>query len=213
MSSPVIEAIIFDYGKTLCLPQSAQDALRLTESLAAGPEKFWSAYAEFRPAYDRGDLNDADYWSAVARACDRPMTSDRAAQLAELDMRSWTRPNLAMTAWARALRDSGRKTAILSNMQTSLRQRLAELCPWLPEFDCAIFSSDIGVIKPDPEIYRRCLATLNVAPDRALFVDDLAENVAAAERLGVRGIIFSSNAALHETLSADFSASLPPFPP
>ena len=41
--------------------------------------------------------------------------------------------------------------------------------------------------KPDPAIYRLALEQLGVAPERALFLDDRADNVAAARRLGFVG--------------------------
>ena len=52
------------------------------------------------------------------------------------------------------------------------------------EFDRAYVSGRMQVIKPDPEIYRLVEADCGIAPETLLFVDDKAENVAAAAARG-----------------------------
>ena len=58
-------------------------------------------------------------------------------------------------------------------------------------------------MKPDPAIYRRALAGVGVEPERAVFIDDLAENVEEARRLGMAGI--------HVTPGTDLAAELAKF--
>ena len=53
------------------------------------------------------------------------------------------------------------------------------------------FSCRIHMAKPDPEIFRWCCRALDVEPSRVLFVDDRAENVAAAEAIGMLGHHFT----------------------
>ena len=48
--------------------------------------------------------------------------------------------------------------------------------------------------KPYPEIYRICLRRMGVTAEETVFVDDFARNIEAANRLGMRGILFSSRA-------------------
>jgi putative hydrolase of the HAD superfamily len=52
--------------------------------------------------------------------------------------------------------------------------------------DVAVFSSEVGVRKPHPEIFLRVLAALGAAPERTLFVGDrLYEDVRGAGELGM----------------------------
>ena len=44
--------------------------------------------------------------------------------------------------------------------------------------------------KPDPAIYRLAAERLGVKPEECVFVDDLLENVEAAESIGMKGIVF-----------------------
>ena len=56
--------------------------------------------------------------------------------------------------------------------------------PFLEEFDRAYISGHMGVIKPEPEIYRMVEDDCGVAPGALLFTDDRADNIAAAAARG-----------------------------
>lgn len=56
------------------------------------------------------------------------------------------------------------------------------------------------LLKPDPAIYRLAIERFGVEPEACLFVDDRAENVAAAEAQGMRGHIFSGADGLEQDL-------------
>jgi putative hydrolase of the HAD superfamily len=52
--------------------------------------------------------------------------------------------------------------------------------------DFSVFSSEVGVRKPHPEIFERALEALEVEPERALFVGDrLYEDVRGAAEVGM----------------------------
>jgi glucose-1-phosphatase len=53
-------------------------------------------------------------------------------------------------------------------------------------FDWTFVSHELGMMKPDPEIYQHALVVTGVQPERLLFLDDNDENVAAARELGIR---------------------------
>lgn len=44
--------------------------------------------------------------------------------------------------------------------------------PLKPFFDTVIFSCDVGLVKPEPAIYELCLDSLDVKPERTLYVGD-----------------------------------------
>ncbi len=91
-----------------------------------------------------------------------------------------------------ALRASGLKLGLICNTGRTpgamLRQVLdrLELGPLLPVQQ---FSDEVGLRKPHPEIFRRTLAALGVAPGEAVHVgDDVTTDVAGARGLGMRAI-------------------------
>jgi putative hydrolase of the HAD superfamily len=101
----------------------------------------------------------------------------------------------------RALRDAGLATALVTNNVAEFRPHWRAMLPVDELFDLVVDSSEVGVRKPDPAIYRLALEGLGgVAPERALFLDDYPSNIDAAEALGIRGILVDSD--LSETLAA-----------
>jgi 2-haloacid dehalogenase len=61
-----------------------------------------------------------------------------------------------------------------------------ELYPVLLEFDGRVISGEEGVIKPHPAIFNIVLQRFDLEAPRCLFVDDNADNIAAADSLGFR---------------------------
>lgn len=196
-----LRAVVFDYGKVLCQPQPPAVREALATRLGVPREAFEAAYGRFRLEYDRGTLDDVAYWQSVVQACGRTLDAETALWLAGVDARGWSHPNLSLVDWAGQVRQAGFQTAILSNMQRSLRQRLEELCPWLPEVDAAV-SSDLGYVKPEPEMYRRVVELLAVAPQEALFIDDVEANVAGARQVGLSALRFTDVPTLRQALTA-----------
>jgi FMN phosphatase YigB (HAD superfamily) len=66
----------------------------------------------------------------------------------------------------------------------------------------AYLSHEIGDMKPRASAFQLVASRAGIAPERALFVDDLAENVAAARALGFHGHIFTGRAAFERFLAA-----------
>ncbi|HLN52810.1 MAG TPA: HAD family phosphatase [Lentimicrobium sp.] len=58
-------------------------------------------------------------------------------------------------------------------------------------FDKMWFSFHIGIIKPDPAIFRYILEDENLIPSETLFIDDTLVHVKAAESTGIRGFHLS----------------------
>lgn len=59
-------------------------------------------------------------------------------------------------------------------------------------FDAFLVSAYIGLRKPEPEFFRCALDVSQQKPEQCVFVDDREENVAAACKLGIRGIRMES---------------------
>jgi putative hydrolase of the HAD superfamily len=58
----------------------------------------------------------------------------------------------------------------------------------LNEVEHLYASHEIGCRKPDAESYQHVLNRMNVRPERAVFIDDLPENLEGARRVGMRTI-------------------------
>jgi len=62
------------------------------------------------------------------------------------------------------------------------------LFPFLDTFDDIVVSADVGLVKPDDEIFELLIARRRLDPSRSVFIDDSAANVATARRLGFHSV-------------------------
>ena len=67
-------------------------------------------------------------------------------------------------------------------------------------FRAILVSGDEKLVKPDAAIYRLALDRFGVEATDAVFIDDRADNVAGAEAVGMRGIVFTDADALRRSL-------------
>jgi epoxide hydrolase-like predicted phosphatase len=96
------------------------------------------------------------------------------------------KPSEPMVAAVGAARASGIRTGLVSNSWSTShydRALLAEL------FDAVVISAEVGLHKPQPEIYLLASKRLGVEPERCVFIDDLRENCAGAEAVGMTAIL------------------------
>lgn len=90
-----------------------------------------------------------------------------------------------------ALRQQGYRIGLISNTIWPARLHLEDLAEVhvLPYLEYTLFSGDVGIWKPNPQIFQNMMAALDVEPANAVFVGDSArEDVIGAQTAGMRAI-------------------------
>jgi putative hydrolase of the HAD superfamily len=117
------------------------------------------------------------------------------------------RPDETMIAAVRAAGAAGIRTGLISN---SWGLGIYDRAP-IEIFDGAVISGEVGMHKPNPEIYLLACERLGVEPPAAVFVDDLRENCAGAEAVGMTALLHRESdetvAQLEELLGVGLRAS------
>uniref|UniRef100_A0A4W2DBT6 Epoxide hydrolase 2 n=1 Tax=Bos indicus x Bos taurus TaxID=30522 RepID=A0A4W2DBT6_BOBOX len=111
--------------------------------------------------------------------------------------------NYPMLQAAVTLKQKGFTTCILTNTwldDSTERGSLAQvLCELKPHFDFLIESCQIGMVKPDPQIYKFVLDTLKISPSEVVFLDNFETNLKPAHEMGMVTIfVHDTDAALKE---------------
>ena len=188
--STEIEAVVFDYGGVLTLQPLNHHLEKLRALCGLDPSTFDLEYSRQRGDYDRGTIDSREYWSRVMDCAAAPVDPQNIRLLLEEDVAGWSRINEPVLDWARQLQEAGVRTGILSNMPRDVLQRIEARFHWLDRFEVRIFSCELGANKPEAEIYQACLDALDLQAGKALFLDDIPENVKGAERGGFKAILF-----------------------
>jgi putative hydrolase of the HAD superfamily len=90
----------------------------------------------------------------------------------------------AMLELMRALRRAGVRTALLSNSWGGTGYP-RELFPEM--FDAVVISAEVGMRKPEEQIFRHAAELLGLEPE-CVFIDDIEANVLAAQAVGLVGL-------------------------
>jgi putative hydrolase of the HAD superfamily len=96
------------------------------------------------------------------------------------------RPDEAMLEAVKAARRAGLRTGLVSNSWGHGRYD-RDAFPEL--FDAVVISGEVGLHKPEPEIFRLAAERVALPPARCVLVDDLEENCAGAEAVGMTAVL------------------------
>jgi 2-haloacid dehalogenase len=100
------------------------------------------------------------------------------------------------------LKERGVPLYALSNWSAETFPPQRSRFAFLAWFDGIVISGMEGVMKPDPRIFRILCERYRLAPESAVFIDDVAANAQAASALGIQGIHFRSADQLRRELLA-----------
>lgn len=190
---------VFDYGEVISIEPTESDRdeiLRLADSDAA---TFWPVYWRHRKEFDQGVLTATQYWAEIERDVGATWHSARRHELWLADFRSWLAIDPPTLDVLLDLQRGGTRMAMLSNAARDFTSyyrygMLGDL------FEQVFTSSELGYLKPQPEIFRAVLEGLNARPAEVVFIDNLESNVRGAEEVGMT--------AHHYTGAADLRAYL-----
>lgn len=91
---------------------------------------------------------------------------------------------------ARRARKAGVRIALLTNGSDTVDAQLDQM-GLADDFDAVFNSSQIGIAKPDLEVFVHVLGVLEVPAQRVLYLDDSETHVRSAAALGIRSMVFS----------------------
>ena len=187
-----IQAVIFDFGGVLCLHPDDLRWNRAAETAGIPAEEFKRAFWTNRIEYDAGRLSPVEYWQDLARRAGIRLDDGKIPVLIQREIELWNQYDPRVFAWIGRLRAAGCRTAILSNLPQPLGEALRATPGFLEHFDHVTFSYELRVVKPEAGIYRDTIRGLGVQPERALFLDDKAENTEGARAVGLRAELYST---------------------
>ncbi len=189
----MIKNIIFDCGNVLInydehyiasfFSNDADDIDVLAKVAMA--RKYWDAF-------DAGTLTPEAYKEEVKKEL-----PERLFEAACGICDEWTShcpPIDGMRALARDISAKGTPVYLLSNFNQRLREETDIVFPELTLFDGLVISGEIGLVKPNAEIYEYILKKYSLIPEECVFIDDNKNNIAACEAAGIVGYLFDGDA-------------------
>jgi putative hydrolase of the HAD superfamily len=152
--------------------------------------------------HERGQISDEEFAAAVCREMGMALSFDQFAA-------GWQAVFVALRpeviAVMKQLREKGHRVVVLSNTNRLHTHFWPGEYPQIAEAADKIYlSQEMGMRKPDAEIYLQLLEEEAFSADQAIFFDDNADNINGAQRLGITSILVTGR----ETIPEYFAKNL-----
>ncbi len=182
----MLHNLIFDYGGVIRRFDREHLASVFCPHPADRPLLEQAIFHDWQ-AMDLGSIPEEEYLSHTLA-----LLPERLHEAAKRFFCNWEKETLPMPGMEDLIErasEAGYRRYLLSNAPAHLFQNLS-FYPFLQSFDGIVISGMIGIAKPDRRIYEHLLQKYALDPTECLFVDDMPENVAAAEACGIRSYRF-----------------------
>jgi len=194
-----IDTIFFDIGGVLINIHPERTYQYISDCTGVSLEKIMSSFPlDSHEKYEMGLINDREWYKAVYKSM------PKGTILIEKDF--WLAWELLLgeqTDVIKIIKALKKQYSIwlLSNTNPRhINHEIKTKYEFINEIDGAIYSYDVGCIKPDPKIFYRAVKNAGTKIDNCIFIDDLKSNVESAKNVGIISIQFVSIKKLIEDL-------------
>jgi len=177
-----MKAVIFDLGNVLVNYDNVDTFKAISELVNVSLDKIFAHYQTVEQAFSTGQLSGRGYYGLLDQIFGLSASYD---SFAAAFCRNQQRNEAALDFVCELQRLEDVIVGIISNTNEVHASWLHANLPELKQFSSVILSNEVGLLKPDPAIFHLALNQLGVSPEQALFVDDLAENVAGGTAVGL----------------------------
>ncbi len=151
---------------------------------------------EMNVLYKCGKITDAQFWNWAAQQWGLKVPY---RELVSLLIASYRRDH-SVQEFIQTLRSLGYSALVCSNNFSARIEGLQERFGFLDDFDTVVLSYEVGVTKPNPEIFRELVQRAGLAPGAIVYTDDNAAHTAAAASLGIRSVPYGGFSGFVEEL-------------
>jgi HAD superfamily hydrolase (TIGR01509 family) len=194
------KAIIFDIGRVLVRLDIARAQRGLAEGLAMSPEELWTAIQKDPRWNDwqEGRISARDWYLHLTAKLKLSLSFQKFTDVWNLALDP--EPIHGSEFFADLAKNY--RIGLLSNtdlIHVAFLESTYDFFRFFPA-ERRIYSCRVGVSKPNPAIYQAALKACKATAGESVYIDDLRENVEAAERLGMSGVQYHSAEQLEQDL-------------
>ncbi len=185
-----ISTLIFDFGGVLINLDMAGCIQRFKELGVEDIDQYLGQYgqADFFMKYEKGEMNTAEFRDEIRKRSKQPLSDEQIDEAWGAFLLDIPQKKLDMLTQLR----KKFRLLLLSNtnpmhIEINSQQELAKRGKTIPDyFDRYYLSYEIGLLKPQPEIFEYVLKDAGLKAEECLFLDDSSKNIEQAEELGIR---------------------------
>jgi putative hydrolase of the HAD superfamily len=197
-----LKAVIFDLGRVLIDFDHWIAAKKLAVLTNKTPQELYNLFfdSSLVQSFEEGKISPENFFHEVKRLFNLKIGFEEFVPLWS-QIFFLTEENKVVYYLAKQLRRHYTVT-LLSNINTLHFDYIKKNFPILDVFDYIFASCELGFIKPHPLIYQKVLDKLGIGAGEAFYVDDRAELVCEANKLGIRAFVFKGVEQLKKDLES-----------
>ena len=184
-----INTVIFDMGGVLLKTANPvpREALAKRFGVTRAELETFIFMSETSLRSEVGELSDKEHWEIALRHFNQPV-DDYMAVYDEYF--SGDAIDQELLDFAVSLK-SNYQLGLLSNAWLNARTQLNKHFNFIDVFNVSVFSSEVGVRKPDQAIFKLMLEKMGVKAENAVFIDDMPSNIEGAISAGLHVIRYT----------------------
>jgi epoxide hydrolase-like predicted phosphatase len=185
------KAIGFDYGGVINGKPGSFFTEKFCEFVGVSKEEYKKVYFAYNRKFNADEpITERELWTYVLTDLNKIEKLDGVMNLVN-EFRLKKELNKNVLQLVDNLRSKSYRTGLLSNnnQEAAGRMRRDGLDK---HFDVFIVSAEVGVMKPDPEIFQLFIEKLQVKPEELIFIDDAEKSLSSAKECGFKPLLFKS---------------------
>lgn len=182
-----VRAVFFDFGGVIMRTEYQSPRQHLAERFGMDYDDIDKIVfgSESARRASVGEIKEDAHWAQVLKRLKRPASEAKSFQD---EFFGGDVIDRSLVEFIRSLRGK-LHTGLISNAWSGLRGFITNQ-KVIDVFDTVIISAEVGTIKPSARIYEIALEQAKVGASEAVFIDDVAVNIEACEKVGMQGILF-----------------------
>lgn len=138
--------------------------------------------------FKRGQVTEEEYWQETIKTLGINIDVDVIISM----LAEHYEVNLEVQALVTKLRERGIQTCICSNNFVTRVEQLDGKFSFLKDFDVAVFSYEVGVLKPSITIFKELVRRTELDPDEIVYSDDSEQKITGALKLGIQAFPYQN---------------------
>ena len=198
-----IKGIIFDLGNVLLDFNHMIAAEKLSGFTDKSGKEIYGLFFDSQKTqlFEEGKISASEFFQGVKEILNLKIPYQEFVPIWN-EIFYFTDKNLQVYNLARSLKN-GYRLALLSNINFLHLGYIKKTFPILDAFHNILASCELGLRKPQPEIYQKALQILGTQAQETFYTDDRIELISGAKKLGINAAVFSGV----EQLKKDFIAA------
>jgi len=194
----MIKAVIFDVGGVFFYTMDAQFERVFTKYFRINHLNYKKTMALLVPKIVKGEISEDVFWQEFRKITGTEILLPEESLWVE-PFKKYHKQKKGTWQILKELKENGMNICVLSDT-IKPHYKINLESGFYNNFDEKVISCEVGLKKPDPEIYKLALKKLRLRPREVIFIDNQRKNIIASRKLGIKSFLFRTPGLLRKNL-------------